>query len=826
MSQDSTKDRQADEQDNQADEVVILPVIPTPGKVFFPRISTPLNVIRKMGVRATKYAVQANQDVLLLNQKDKDEENPGPDGFYRVGTATSIADSYDPRDGSIRIAIEGYSRAIVLRCFETDDFLQAEVKIVHEELGQSNQAKPLMETAIEAFEEYIKGNRQTPEEAMMVVQKEDEPGHLADSIASFTSMEADRLQGVLDEINPIKRLQIVVELLQEDLELFKLDDKINTQVRKSVERTHREFYLQEKMKAIQKELGRGDEQGDLDELREQIEEAGMTEEAQEKALKELDRLQQMPPMSAESGVIRTYIDWLIALPWDKQTESEIDLEGAEKILEDDHYGLEKPKERILEYLAVLQLVKKLKGPILCFVGPPGVGKTSLGQSIARATGRNFVRMSLGGVRDEAEIRGHRRTYIGSLPGRIIQGLRDAKSRNPLFLLDEIDKMSMDFRGDPASALLEVLDPEQNGTFRDHYLDVAFDLSEIMFITTANTREPIPPALEDRMEIIELPGYTEYEKHKIANLFLIPKQIEAHGLKEENLKFSDDTIFDIIHRYTREAGVRNLEREITSICRKVAKEVVKSGEKNVKIDVSVEDLTEYLGPPKFAQGKAEKQDEIGVATGLVVSQAGGDVVPIEVATMVGDGKLNMTGRLQEIMRESVQIALGYIRSQAESLEVPPGFEFDKRDIHIHVPEGAIPVEGPSAGITLATAMVSAMTGQRVRKDMAMTGEITLRGHVLPIGGLKEKVLAAHRNSIKNVIIPEENDKDIPDIPEEIRDALHFHKVSDMSEVLSLALKKSDSSDDVTQEGDDIAEVIDLPLGTPDAPRQIPTGEPPH
>lgn len=826
MSQDSTKENQADEKNGQADEVIILPVIPTPGKVFFPRISTPLNVIREMGVRATKYAVQANQDVLLLNQKDKDEENPGPDGFYRVGTATSIADSYDPRDGSIRIAIEGYSRAIVLRCFEADDFLKAEVKIVHEELGQSKQAKSLIETAISAFEEYVKGNRQTPEEAMMVVQKEVEPGHLADSIASFTSMDAERLQGVLDEINPIKRLQIVVELLQEDLELFRLDDKINTQVRKSVERTHREFYLQEKMKAIQKELGRGDEQGDVEELREQIEAAGMTEEAQEKALKELDRLQQMPPMSAESGVIRTYIDWLIALPWDKQTESEIDLEGAEKILDDDHYGLEKPKERILEYLAVLQLVQKLKGPILCFVGPPGVGKTSLGQSIARATGRNFVRMSLGGVRDEAEIRGHRRTYIGSLPGRILQGLRDAKSRNPLFLLDEIDKMSMDFRGDPASALLEVLDPEQNGTFRDHYLDVAFDLSEIMFITTANTREPIPPALEDRMEIIELPGYTEYEKHKIANLFLIPKQIEAHGLKEENLKFSDDTIFDIIHRYTREAGVRNLEREITSICRKVAREVVKSGDAEVKIDISVDDLTEYLGPPKFAQGKAEKQDEVGVATGLVVSQAGGDVVPIEVATMIGEGKLSMTGRLQEIMRESVQIALGYIRSQAKSLKVPSDFEFNKNDIHIHVPEGAIPVEGPSAGITLATAMVSAMTGQRVRKDIAMTGEITLRGHVLPIGGLKEKVLAAHRNDIKNVIIPKENDKDLPDIPEEIRDALHFHEVSDMSEVLALALQKSDSSEDVTQEGDDMAEVLDLALGTPDAPRQIPTGEPPH
>ncbi len=819
MTQDSSKD-------HQADEVLILPVIPTPGKVFFPRTSTPLNVIRKMGVRATKYALETGQDVLLLNQKDKDEENPGTDGFYRVGTATNIADSYDPRDGSIRIAIEGYSRAIVLRCFETDGFLKAEVKIVREESDQSKQATSLMKAAVTAFEEYVKGNRQTPEEALMVVQKETEPGHLADSIASFTNMEAERLQTVLDEINPIKRLQIIIDLLQEDLELFKLDDKINTQVRKSVERTHREFYLQEKMKAIQKELGRGDEQNDIDDLREQIEEAGMTEEAQEKALKELDRLHQMPPMSAESGVIRTYIDWLLALPWDKQTESKIDLEEAEKILDDDHYGLKKPKERILEYLAVLQLVKKLKGPILCFVGPPGVGKTSLGQSIARATGRNFIRMSLGGVRDEAEIRGHRRTYIGSLPGRIIQGLRDAKSRNPLFLLDEIDKMSMDFRGDPASALLEVLDPEQNGTFRDHYLDVAFDLSEIMFITTANTREPIPPALEDRMEIIELPGYTEYEKHKIANLFLIPKQIEAHGLKEESLTFTDEAIFGITHKYTREAGVRNLEREITSICRKVAREVVKNDNAEMKVDVGVEDLTEYLGPPKFTQGKAEKQDEVGVATGLVVSQAGGDVVPIEVATMDGDGKLHMTGRLQEIMRESVQTALGYIRSQAKSLEMPSDLQFNKRDIHIHVPEGAIPVEGPSAGITLATAMVSAMTGQQVRKDIAMTGEITLRGHVLPIGGLKEKVLAAHRNDIKNVIIPQENDKDLPDIPEEVRDSLKFYKVSDMSEVLALALKKSDSSNDATQEGEDIAEVLDLPLGTPDAPRQIPTGEPPH
>jgi ATP-dependent Lon protease len=807
---------------HQADEVFVLPVIPTPGKVFFPRTSTPLIVTRKMGVQATKYAMHANQDVLLLNQKDKEEENPAPDSFYRVGTATSIADSYDPRDGSIRLAIEGYGRAIVLRCFEADDFLKAEVKIVHEESDQSKQATSLMKTAIAAFEEYIKANQQTPREALMAVRKEVEPGYLADSIASFTtSIDSDGLQRVLDEINPIKRLQVVIELLKEELDLFKLEEKVNTQVQKSVEKTHREFYLHEKMKAIQKELGRGDDQADIDELREQIKAADMTEEAEEKALKELDRLQQMPPMSAESGVIRTYIDWLIALPWNKRTESKIDLSEAEKILDDDHYGLEKPKDRILEYLAVLQLVKKLKGPILCFVGPPGVGKTSLGKSIARATGRNFIRMSLGGIRDEAEIRGHRRTYIGSLPGRIIQGLRDAKSKNPLFLLDEIDKMSMDFRGDPASALLEVLDPEQNDTFRDHYLDVQFDLSEVMFITTANTRAPISPALEDRMEIIELPGYTEYEKHKIASLFLISKQIKAHGLKEASLQFSDETIFEIIQKYTREAGVRNLEREITGICRKVAKEIVKSGEEDKEIQVDVNDLTEYLGPPKFTQGKAEKQDQVGVATGLTISQAGGDIVAIEAATMAGEGKLTMTGQLQEIMRESVQTALAYIRSRAESLNVPPDFEFNKRDIHIHVAEGAVPVEGPSAGITLATAMISAMTGTKVRKDIAMTGEITLRGRVLPIGGLKEKILAAHRNSIKNIIIPEENDKDLPDIPEEIRHSLHFYKVNDMTEVLDLALKMPDSP-----ESDAVTEVLDLPLRTPDAPGQIPASEPHH
>ncbi len=812
------------------DETCILPIIPLPGKVFFPRANTPtpLNVVRKMGVLATRYAIKTEQDVLLLNQKVKEEENPGPDDVYRVGTVASIIEFYDPHDGTIRIAFEGYSRAIVRRCFERNGLLQADVKKIPEVSDRSKGAMSLMKTAITAFEEYIKASRQSSPEALVVVQREVEPGSLADLIAGFISSDAEKLQSVLDEINPIKRLQVVIKLLEEELDLLKLEDKINNQVRKSVEKTHRDFYLQEKLKVIQKELGRGgDDFAEIEELREQIKAAGMTEEAQEKASKEVDRLQQMPPMSAESGVIRTYVDWLIALPWQKRTESKININEAEQILEEDHYGLQKPKERILEYLAVLKLVEKLKGPILCFVGPPGVGKTSLGKSIARATGRNFIRMSLGGVRDEAEIRGHRRTYIGSLPGRIIQGLRDAKSKNPLFLLDEIDKMSMDFRGDPASALLEVLDPEQNDTFRDHYLDVQFDLSEVMFITTANTQITIPLALQDRMEIIELPGYTEYEKHKIASLFLIPKQLKAHGLKEKSIQFSDASIYEIIHKYTREAGVRNLEREITGICRKVAKQIVKEGNMDGEVHIDADNLSEYLGTPKFTRGKAEEQDEIGVATGMVYTQVGGDIIAIEATTMAGDGELRLTGQLGEIMRESAQTALAYIRSRAHLLDIPADFDFEKHDIHIHVPEGAVPKEGPSAGITLATAMISALTGKKVRKDVAMTGEITLRGRVLPIGGLKEKVLAAHRNSIKNIIIPEDNDKDLAEIPEEIRDSVHFYKVDNMIGVLNVALKEADPPErDSTREVDDVTEVLDLPLRSPYAPGQIPTGEPHH
>ena len=815
----------------QDDHNTTLPAIALPGKVIFPRVRQPLIAARTMGVLATKHAIDTNQIVLLVNQKDKEVENAGPDDLHRVGTVANIIESYDPNDGTIRIAIEAKTRAIVLRCFEKNGFLQAEVKTIDEESDQSKQASSLMKKALATFEKYMKANKQMSPDAAIVAQKEKEPGLLADTMIDFTNVDSEKRQAVLDEINPIKRLQLVIDYLSQELDLVAIKDKINTQVRESVQKTHREFYLQEQMKVIQNELGRGDDVAEIDELREQIKAAGMTEEAEEKALKEVDRLQQMPPMSAESGVIRTYIDWLLAVPWQDRTENKIDIEEAEKILDDDHYGLEKPKERILEYLAVLKLVEKLKGPILCLVGPPGVGKTSLGKSVARATGRNFVRMSLGGVRDEAEIRGHRRTYIGALPGRIIQGLRDAKSKNPLFLLDEIDKMSSDFRGDPASALLEVLDPEQNDTFRDHYLDVQYDLSEVMFITTANTRVTIPPALQDRMEIIELPGYTEFEKHKIANLFLISKQLKEHGLADRSIDISDEAISEIIQRYTREAGVRNLEREITSICRKVAKQIVKDeaaddggDSEDRQIHVNTENITEYLGPPKFTRSKAEEQDEVGVATGMVWTQVGGDIVPVEATTMAGEGKLSMTGQLQKVMRESVQTAVAYIRSRAELFRIPSDF-FEKHDVHIHVPEGAVPKDGPSAGVTLATAIVSVLTGQKVRKDVAMTGEITLRGHVLPIGGLKEKVLAAYRNGIKTIIIPGDNDKDIPEIPDEIRDNICFHKVDDITEVLALALKDSQTLEGDLTDDDEVAEALeDLALRTPDAIGQVPTGEP--
>ena len=785
-------------------ETVSLPVIYLPPDfdaiLIFPRTKSLLNVARQMGVQATHAALHSNRRILLLYQKVELEEGEevAPENLHVVGAVANIIESYEPGDGTIRIAIASEHRAIVLRFTETDDFLSADVQIVHEEIGLASTSESLMKEARKLFNEYAKTRQQeqgrgsqpqglTSDEVKRSIKEQEEPGHLADTIAGILNLTPSERQAVIDELNPIKRLQLIIQFLHQSLERNELRDDIHNQVRESVQKTHREFYLQEQMKVIQKELGR-DDIAEVDELREQVKNAGMSEEAEEKALKELDRLAQIPPQSAESGVIRTYVDWILALPWKEETEHQLKLSEAQRILDEDHYGLEKPKENVLEYLAVLQLVKHLKGPIICLVGPPGVGKTSLGKSIARATGRKFVRMSLGGVRDEAEIRGHRRTYIGAIPGRIIQGLRDVKSKNPLFLLDEIDKLSSDFRGDPASALLEVLDPEQNSTFRDHYMDIAFDLSDVMFITTANTRVTIPPALQDRMEIIELPGYTDFEKHNITTFTpngLIPKQLERHGLSADNIAFTDEAIFEMIHKYTREAGVRNLERTITTVMRKVAREIVTEETPDLKVEVTPANLSDYLGPAKWTRTKAEERDEVGVATGMVWTQIGGDIVSVEATTMQGEGKLSMTGQLQEVMRESVQTAVAYIRSRAESFGLSDN-RFEQQDIHIHIPEGAVPKDGPSAGITLATAILSALTGKSVRKDVALTGEITLRGRVLPIGGLKEKALAAYRNGIFDIIIPEDNEKDEADIPTEIREGIRFHKVNDMTQVLEQAL----------------------------------------
>ena len=785
-------------------ETVSLPVIDLPPDFDryspFPRTRSLLIVARSTGVQATHAALRSNKRILLLHQKMALEEGveATPEHLRAIGSIANIIESYEPGDGTIRIAIAAEHRAIVLGYIKTNDFLKADVQVVHEEIGLASAAESLMKDTKKLFNDYAKTRQKeqtqstqphvlTLEEVKRAIKEQEEPGHLADTIAGFLNLTASERQAAIEELNPIKRLQLVIQFLSEALERNELRDDIHNQVRESVQKTHREFYLQEQMKVIQKELGR-DDIAEVDELREQVKNAGMSEEAEEKALKELDRLAQIPPQSAESGVIRTYVDWILALPWKESTEHQLQLPEAQRILDEDHYGLEKPKENVLEYLAVLQLVKHLKGPIICLVGPPGVGKTSLGKSIARATGRKFVRMSLGGVRDEAEIRGHRRTYIGAIPGRIIQGLRDVKSKNPLFLLDEIDKLSSDFRGDPASALLEVLDPEQNSTFRDHYMDIAFDLSDVMFITTANTRVTIPPALQDRMEIIELPGYTDFEKHNIATFTpngLIPKQLERHGLSGDNITFTDEALFEMIHKHTREAGVRNLERTITTVMRKVARQIVTDETPDLNIEVTPENLSDYLGPAKWTRTKAEERDEVGVATGMVWTQIGGDIVAVEATTMRGEGKLNMTGQLQEVMRESVQTAVAYIRSRAESFGLTDN-RFEQQDIHIHIPEGAVPKDGPSAGITVATAILSTLTGKSVRKDVAMTGEITLRGRVLPIGGLKEKALAAYRNGIFNIIIPEDNEKDEADIPTEIRDAIRFHKVNDMTQVLEQAL----------------------------------------
>jgi len=778
--------------DNQEEEIHILPVLPLPGRVIFPRIRTILVPAREKSLNAVRKALESQSDIFLLNQKEP-EKSVDLDNLYDVGTIARIYETVE-ENGTLKMAVETYARGSVIECYEEEDdddgYIKAQVKLIADRYENSENIETLVSKVISKFEEYVKNSKRIPKEALNRISKEEEPGFIADMIAFHIQMKAERQQILLEAIDVEERLEILIEMIKDEMELSEIDKEIDKKLRKRIEKTNRNFYLTEKMKLLQDELGKsgGKDFTEIEDLRKKIKDVKMSEEAEKKALKEVDRLEQLPPMSPETGVIRTYLDWLIALPWSKETESKIDIKEAERILEEGHYGLKDAKERILEYLAVLKLVKKLKGPILCFVGPPGTGKTSFGKSIAEATGRNFVRMSLGSVRDEAEIRGHRRTYIGALPGRIIEGLRDAESKNPLFLLDEIDKMCADFRGDPAAALLEVLDPEQNDTFRDHYLDVEFDLSEVMFITTANILSAIPQTLRDRLEVIEFPGYTEYEKFNIAKGFLLPKQLEAHGLKEDSIALSDEAIYEIIRKYTREAGVREIERKITNVCRKVARKIAEDEDdktKTIKVDESC--LIDYLGLPKYTHGKAEENDQVGVATGLSYTQVGGDIISIEAVTMDGEGELTMTGSLGEVMKESAQTALGYIRSQADNFNLPNDFSFGKRDIHLHVPEGAQPKEGPSAGITIATAIISALTGKYVRKDFAMTGEITLRGKVLQIGGLKEKILAAHRANIKNIIIPSDNEKDLSEIPDEIKKDLSFYKVENMDKVLNIVLR---------------------------------------
>jgi ATP-dependent Lon protease len=792
-----------------------LPVLGLRERTILPLsvpMKSPLWAARPQSINAVRSALEAEGDILLLTQKGADED-PKVDDFHTVGSVAAVLESLETKNGEIKIIVESYARAIVMQLDYRDETLIAKVRVVEDAPVEGPDAEAVTRELLTAFQKY-RAERQRPmtHDDEVLLSSETQPGQLADLVAAWCSqkdpnglhLSYEQLQQVLETIDPIRRLQLVTGMVKDLLEVLKIEARLEEQVQNQVKRTQREYYLTEKLKAIHKELGRAADGSDTEELRERVKAAKMSPEAEEKAIKEIDRLDQMPPMSAEAGVIRSYVDWLLALPWNIATEAKIDIDVAATMLDEDHYGLTKVKERILEYLAVMKLVQRIRGPILCFVGPPGVGKTSLGKSIARATGRNFVRMSLGGVRDEAEIRGHRRTYIGSMPGRIMQGVRDARSRNPLFLLDEVDKMSMDFRGDPSAALLEVLDPEQNSTFRDHYLDVAFDLSDVMFITTANVLPAIPPPLRDRMEIIELPGYTEYEKRNIAKQFLIPKQLKQHGLDDDSVRFTDGAINGIIQSYTREAGVRNLEREITSICRKIARRAVSASQKPRRsasrrpdrkrvVRVTAQNLPTFLGPVKHLPSKAEPKDSVGVATGLVYTNVGGDVVAIEVTTMQGEGKLTLTGQLGEVMRESAQTALSYIRSRAEAFHLD-NFDFQKLEIHIHVPEGAVPKEGPSAGITLCTAMLSALTRAAVRSDVAMTGEITLRGRVLPIGGLKEKLLAAHRVGVREVIIPSENTKDLEELPAEIRRSLTLHPVEDMEEVRKIAFREAATSAD--------------------------------
>jgi ATP-dependent Lon protease len=762
-----------------------LPIVPLRDVVVFPHMMMPFVIGRPSSTRALDHALLKDKRIFLAAQHDASVDDPRPDDIYTMGCVANVVQSLKLPDGNIKVLVEGIDRARAVEWKEDKGFYRVVVKVLPKQKEASGEIESTMGRVVSLFEQYVKLSNNLQYDAMIAAVRVDDPGKLADTIAAHLLVGVDEKQNLLEIISPIERLNRIAGILEIEVDKLQVDRRIQSRVKKQMEKAQKEYYLNEKMKAIQKELGRKDEKGsEIDELKKKIETAKMPKDVEEKAVQELKRLEAMPPMSAEATVSRNYLDWLIAVPWHKKTRENRDLKHAETVLNEDHYGLEKIKDRILEFLAVRSLVKKPKATILTFSGPPGVGKTSLAKSIARAMNRKFVRLSLGGVRDEAEIRGHRRTYIGAFPGQIIQMMKKAGTQNPVFLLDEIDKMSMDFRGDPSAALLEVLDPEQNNTFLDHYLDVEYDLSNVMFICTANVLHTVPQALRDRMEVLQLAGYTEQEKVEIAKRFLAPKAIEGSGLTADNIVILDEAISTLIQRYTREAGVRNLEREISSICRKVARKVVVEG-KSFKEEISAEKVTEYLGVPRFRPSLAEERNEIGIATGLAWTEVGGELLVSEATLMAGKGKLTLTGKLGDVMQESAQAALSYVRSKAHELNLPEDFH-SKIDIHVHVPEGAIPKDGPSAGITMATALTSALTKIPTRRDVAMTGEITLRGKVLPIGGVKEKVLAAHRAGVTNIVLPRDNEKDLADIPKNVLDTLDVHMVSTMDEVLKIAL----------------------------------------
>jgi ATP-dependent Lon protease len=761
-----------------------IPLLPLRGILVFPYMIIHLDVGREKSISALEEAMVQDRMIMLATQKDAQNDAPEPDDIFSVGTVAEIKQLLKLPGGTIRVLVEGLHRGQIENFTSFEPYYEVQICEFYEDETKTPEIEALTRTAINQFEQWVKLSKKIPPETLVSVVVVEEPGRLTDLIASHLSLKIEDKQTLLEAVGITERLERLCEILGREMEILELEKKIHIRVRKQMEKTQKEYYLREQLKAIQKELGEKDERmAEVEEYRERLKGQNLPKDVAEKISKEIDRLEKMPSSVAESGVIRTYLDWLLALPWNVETEDRLDITLAEEILNEDHYGLEKVKERILEYLSIRKLTQKMKGPILCLVGPPGVGKTSLARSIARAMERKFVRISLGGVRDEAEIRGHRRTYVGALPGRIIQGMRTVGSKNPVFLMDEIDKMSADFRGDPSSALLEVLDPEQNNTFSDHYIELPYDLSRVLWVVTANVKHNIPRPLLDRMEVITIAGYTEEEKTEIAKRYLIPKQTADHGLTDKQISFSEGTIQKIIREYTREAGVRSLERNIANLCRKAARKIVQ--DQGPVIKITAQNLHTFLGAPKYRHAQAEEISQVGVATGLAWTEVGGEVLPVEISTMKGKGKLTLTGQMGDVMQESAQAGFSYIRSRAQELGIEEDFH-EKLDIHIHLPEGAIPKDGPSAGITMAAAIASALTGKAIKSELAMTGEITLRGRVLPVGGIKEKVLAAHRAGIKQVMLPKENKRDLDEIPANVKRNLDFFLVEHMDEVLKNAL----------------------------------------